>query len=474
MRQTSKALFALLSVLLCVCSYAGAQSNTAFVFTHVNVIPMNNNIVLTDRNVLIKNGTITAIGSASSVAIPRGATVIDAQGKFLIPALSDMHVHLEGDAWNVTFSGASKFSPDEINFADILFVYVANGITTIEVMSALPEHIVLRDKISRNEIVGPRLILSRMIDAAEKAWPPPICTWVRTPEEARAAVIEMHKQGYDRVKVYSFLSKDSYDAIIDEANKLNMPVDGHIPYSTSVEYVLSSGQNMIAHTEEIMKFANNYSPQEVERLASLTAKSSTWITSTLIVSRNFNAMFDNPEAELSKPSIEYLHPMGRGIWTFLYTNRYSRIPDPERRKLADGFNHFQKPFTYAFFTKGGKLLIGTDPLMPPTLPGVALHEELQQLVGAGLSPFDALKVSTTNTYDFLHERNTAGTIEPGKKANLVLLDKNPLENISNTRTILGVMTQNRWIPKEEIDKRLQEIKSSYSRLQAEKDVAKRD
>jgi hypothetical protein len=280
----------------------------------------------------------------------------------------------------------------------------------------------------------------------------------------------MHKQGYDRVKVYSFLTKDSYDAIIDEARKLHMPVDGHVPYSTSVEYVLSSGQNMIAHTEEILKFAKNNSAQEVERLASLTANSNIWITSTLIVSRNFNAMFDKPDAELSKPGIEYLHPMGRGIWNFLYKNRYSRIPDPERRKLADGFNFFQKPFTYAFFNKGGKLLIGTDPLMPPTLPGVSLHEELQQLVGTGLSPYDALKVSTTNTYDFLRERNNAGTVEPGKRANLVLLDKNPLEEISNTRTILGVMTQNRWLPKQEIEKRLKEISDSYSQLQSRKQI----
>ncbi len=468
MRQSSKVLFALLFVLVWLSSLSGAQSQTTFVFTQVNVIPMNKNTVLHDRDVVVKAGIVTEIVSHASVKMPKDAHVIDAKGKFLIPALTDMHVHLEGAAWNIMFPAAGKFSPEEINFADIMFIYVANGITTVDVMSALPEHILLRDKINKNEIVGPRLILSRMIDAADKAWPPPICTWVRTPEEARAAVIEMHQQGYDRVKVYSFLSRDSYDAIVDEARKVHMPVDGHVPYSTSVEYVLSSGQDMIAHTEEIMKFANNYSPQEVERLASLTADSKTWITSTLIVSRNFNAMFDNPDAELSKPGIEYMHPMGRGIWNYLYKNRYSRIPDPDRRKLADGFNFFQKPFTYAFFNKGGKLLIGTDPLMPPTLPGVSLHEELQQLVGAGLSPFDALKVSTTNTYDFLHERDTAGTIEPGKKANLVLLDKNPLENISNTRTILGVMTQNRWISKQEIDKRLKEIADSYSRLLSSK------
>jgi imidazolonepropionase-like amidohydrolase len=308
-----------------------------------------------------------------------------------------------------------------------------------------------------------------MIDAAGKGWPPPICTGIHNPQEAQIAVREMHEQGYDRVKVYSFLDKDSYDAIIATAKQVRMPVDGHVPYATSVEYVLSSGQDMIAHTEEILKFAKTKTPEEAERYASLLAKSDTWIAATLMVNRNINEMLAKPESDaLSKPGVEYLHPMGVGIWNYLYHNRYKRIPDTNRRELAEGYQSFQRPLTYALFKKGAKLLTGTDPLMPPTLPGVSMHEELEELVSVGLTPYDALKVSTTNTFEFLNERDTAGSIEPGKKANLVLLDKNPLESISNTRTILGVMTQNRWIPKEEIDRRLKEIANSYLRLKSKK------
>jgi imidazolonepropionase-like amidohydrolase len=460
-----------LRIALCVIlMYSGlaAQNKKTFAFIHVNVVPMNKEIVLNDYTVTVEDGRVKNMGPSSSTRIPKEAIVIEANGKFMIPALSDMHVHLEGDAWNIMFPQESKFTAEEINFEDILFLYTAKGITTIEVMSALPEHILLREKIKRNEIIGPRLILSRMIDGAGKAWPPPICTWINNAGEAEKAVEEIHAQGYDRIKVYSFLEKESYDTIIATAKRLGMPVEGHVPLSTSVEYVLQSGQNMIAHPEEIMKFAKNYTPDQVNYYSSLVAQSNTWVTSTLIIHRNLNALLKDSASEFSKPGTEYLHPMGLGIWKYIYQNLYKPIPDARRVALVNGFNQFQKPFVYEFYKKGGKLIIGTDPLMPSTLPGIALHEELEQLVGTGLRPYEALRVSTTNTFEFLGERDVAGTIEQGKIANVILLDENPLDNISNTRKIFGVMTQDRWIPKIEIDKRLEKIRNSYAELRMKK------
>lgn len=449
-------------------SFKEGQSKNIFVFTHVNVIPMDKEHVLQDYSVIIQDGKIIKLGPSSSVKIPKNATIIDANNKFMIPALSDMHVHLEGDAWNIMYPPDSKFSKEELDFNDILFLYIANGITTIDVMSAFPEHIELRDKINKNEMLGPRLILSRMIDGAGKAWPPPICTWINNADEAKKAVIDAHKQGYDRMKVYSFLDKESYDAIITTAKSLNMPVDGHIPLSTSVEYILSSGQNMIAHTEEVMKFAKDHSPEQVSYFATLIAESNTWVTSTLILSRNLIALLKNDKQEFSKPGTQYLHPMGLGIWSYIYENLYKPIPETHRLGISNGYESFQIPFTYEFYKKGGKLLAGTDALIPSTLPGFSLHKELEELVSVGLSPFEALKVSTTNAHEFLGELDKAGTIKSGKNANLVLLDENPLENISNTRKIFGVMTQNQWISKKEIDNRLNEIIDSYTKLRNKK------
>ncbi|MGB2867095.1 MAG: amidohydrolase family protein [Bacteroidota bacterium] len=450
------------------CAHAGAQDHNEFVFKHVNVLPMSKEAVLADYSVIVREGKVQQMGPSSSVAIPQGAVEIDAKGKFMIPALSDMHVHLEGDAWNIMFPVASKFTSEEISFEDILFLYVAHGITTIEVMSAFPEHIALREKIRNNEMIGPRMILSRMIDGAGKAWPPPISTWVNNADEAAKAVSAMHDQGYDRVKVYSFLDKASYDTILATAKRLRMPVDGHIPLSTSVEYVLASGQNMIAHPEEVMKFAKSYTPEQVGYFSGLIANSNTWVTSTLIIHRNLIALLKDSAAEFSKPGTEYLHPMGLGVWSYIYTHLYKPIPPAAREKLVDGFNSFQKPLVYEFHKKGGKLLTGTDPLMPSTLPAISLHLELEELVNTGLTPYEALRVSTTNTHEFLGELDRAGTIESGKDANLVLLDKNPLENISNTRKIAGVMTQGRWISKEQIESRLGQIRTSYAVLRLKK------
>jgi len=451
-----------------LCSCSQAQSHSTVVFTHVNVVPMDREVVLADRNVTVEDGTIKGIGLSSSATIPKGAIVIDGRGKFMIPALSDMHVHLEGDAWNIMFAPQSKFTSEDINFNDILFLYIAHGITTIDVLFAFPEHLQLREKIKNNTMLGPRLILSRMIDGAGKAWPPPLGIWINNAEEARKAIIEIQKQGYDRVKVYSFLDRESYDAIMSTAKDLGIPVDGHVPFATSVEHVLSSDQKMIAHIEEIMKFAKSYDSGQIGYYADLIAKSNTWVTSSLILNRNLNALLNDSASEFSKSGIEYLHPMGFGIWTYVYGNIYKPIPEKDRLALIDAYNLFQKPFAYEFHKRGGKLLTGTDALVPSTLPGFSLHEELEELVGAGLSPFEALRISTTNTYAFLGELDKAGTIEPGKIANLVLLDENPLDNISNTRNIFGIMTQQRWISRIEIDGRLKEIADSYAKLRNEK------
>jgi imidazolonepropionase-like amidohydrolase len=458
----------MLLILILSFSVSEAQHTRALAFTHVNVIPMNKEVVLKDYTVIVKQGKIEKLGKSGLTKIPAGARIINAKGKFMIPSLSDMHVHLEGDAWNMMFPPAGKFTMEEINFEDILFLYLANGISIIDILSALPEHIPLREKINNNEIPGPRLILSRMLDGAGKAWPPPICTWINNADEAKTAVKEIQKNGYDRIKVYSFLDKPSYDTIIAEAKRLKIPVDGHVPYSTSVEHVASSGQSMIAHMEEIMKFAKSYNAEQVSYFSSQLANSGIWVTSALILNRNLNALLKDPATQLSKPGTEYLHPMAQGIWKFVYEHNYKPMPEATRADLLNGYDSFLKPFVREFSKKGGKILIGTDALVPCTIPGISLHEELEEFVDAGLSPFAALKIATTNTYEFLGESEKAGTIEVGKFANLLLLDKNPLENISNTKSINGIFIQDKWISKKEIDTRLKEISVRYARMKEDK------
>ncbi len=431
---------------------------------NVNVIPMNQEGILMNYSIIIRNGIISEISSSITIEIPENAQVIDAKGKYIIPGLSDMHVHLEGQAWNIIYPPEKTFSTNEINYSDILFIYLANGVTLINVMSAFPEHIAIRDSVKKGRLLGPRILLSRMIDGADKAWPPPISTWVNNPQEAKLSVIDAHKMGYDRIKVYSFLSKESYETIIATAEKLGMPVDGHIPASSSVEQVAESGQSMIAHSEELLNFTKDYSPEQIDYYSSLLSEHNIWLTATLTTSNNIAQLFEKGEVQLSKPGTEFLHPQMKGVWGYLFENLYKPMANERKVAVKNGYEQFQKPFVHDFYRKGGKLLAGTDALVPTILPGFSIHDELLELVNTGLTPFEALRVSTTDSHRFLGDLKFVGTIEKGKVANLVLLNSNPLIDISNTRSIHGVYIQETFITAEEINKRLFEINKSYEKL----------
>ena len=434
------------------------MSSKPFAFVHVNIIPMDEECVFGDQTVIVQEGRIQQIGDASSTEIPTGAKRIEPTGQYLIPALADMHVHLEGRAWNIMFPPESQFSNDDLDFKKILFPYLANGIATAQVMSALPEHIPLRDRINRGEAAGPRLILNRMIDGPGQTWPHPINTWVETPSEARQAVIDFKEEGYDGVKVYSFLSRECYDAVLTTAKENGLPVSGHIPDALSVEEILAAGQNLIAHAEEVMKRAQgNYDPQRIDYFAGIIACSDTWITPTLTTSRKILAIFDDLQGELSRPEFRTLHPMALGIWSYLTENIYLKIPPEHQRAIREGFESFQLPFTKALQDKGVKLMTGTDALIPTNIPGYSIHDELGELVGIGLTPYEALKASTTHPMEYLGELDDAGTIDIGKRADLVLLEANPLEDISSTRLIDGVMIRGRWYTRSDLDLMLEEV-----------------
>jgi hypothetical protein len=364
---------------------------------------------------------------------------------------------VEGDAWNIMFPPERKFSEQDLDFEQILFPYLANGITTVQVMSALPEHIALRDRINKGDILGPSLYLYRMIDGPGPTWPPPINTQVATPEEAHQIVMASKDAGYDGMKVYTFLNRECYDAILTTAKDIGMPVIGHVPNAISVEHTIASGQKLIAHTEEVMRQAHgDYSTERIEYFAEIITQNGIWITPTLTTSHKILGLFDNLERALSNPDMRYLHPMARGIWSFLIENIYLPIPAEHRQFIRRGFEEFQRPFTKALHEHGARLMTGTDVLMPTNIAGFSIHDELRELVDVGLTAYEALKTATTHPMEYLGASDDAGTINIGKRADLVLLNANPLEDISNTRKINGVLCQEEWLSQENIKRKLGE------------------
>ena len=446
---------------VCACASpaaGGERRSNAVAFVHAAVVPMDRERVLADQTVVVVDGKIAAVGPASRVAVPRDAILIDARGRYLLPALSDMHVHVEGESWNALLSPEAKAASKDTPFEDFLFPYVANGVTTVQVLSGTHELLPVRGRIAEGEMLAPRLVLARMIDGPGKAWPPPLADWVATAGEARDATLKAKADGYDKMKVYSFLNKESYDAVVATAKEQRMDVIGHIPYALSVEYVVDAGQKMIAHTEEVAKHAHgDYSAERVSYFAGRIADGGVWLTPTLVTTRRILDEFSDPDGLFSSPEAAYAaHPMQRDVWSFI-SNMYKGIPPADRAKLRDDFEKFQRPFTKVFHDKGGQLMTGTDSLMPRLVAGFSVHQELQEFVAVGMTPYQALRTSTTVPYEYLGESREAGTIEVGKRTDLLLVDANPLEDISAASRLAGVMMRGRWIGREEIDRRMREI-----------------
>jgi imidazolonepropionase-like amidohydrolase len=458
MSRHSRLLLSIILLTGCVSAPVATHDGPAdlVAFVNASVIPMDSERVLRNQTVLVHGGRITALGPARSIDVPHNALRVDASGRFLIPAFCDMHVHLEAEGFNQIVPTEAQLAAKDIPFESLLFPYLANGVTTVQVLSATHEHITLRDRVGAGEVLAPRLILARMVDGPEKAWPPPLSTWVSNAEQAQTAVRDAKHAGYDKIKAYSFLTKESYDAIIATAREQHMDVIGHVPNALTVEYVIDAGQKMIAHTEEIAKHTHgNYSHERIDYYAGRIANGGVWMTPTLVTTRSILELFDDPNGLRGRPEAVYMsHPMQSGIWTFITDRLYRPIPAESRAKLRDDFEKFQRPLTKAIHDKGGKLMTGTDSLFPGLVHGFALHRELHELVDVGLTPFEALRTTTTLPFEYLGESDKAGTIGVGMQGDLVLVDENPLEDISAASKISGVLVRGKWIDRTTIDAKM--------------------
>lgn len=463
----SKRLTALLCALNAAACFAApacppatqSSASDTLLLVHASVVPMDRERVLADQSVLIRGGRIAAIGPAGTIDLPAGAACLDAGGKFLMPALADMHVHLLGHSWKAMLSPKTQAAAGEVPYDDFLLPYIANGVTLVQVMSGTPEDLQVRERIGRGEILGPRLVLGRMVDAPKKAWPPPLNSWVANGAEARAAIEAAKQAGYDKIKVYSFLDKESYDAVTQTAGELKMDVIGHIPVALSVEYVLNAKQKLVAHAEEVMKHAHgDYSAAKIDYYARLMADRGVWMSPTLVTTRSMLELFDDSQRAMGVPEAAYFrHPIERDVWSFLANNLYLPIPQSGKDAIRAGFHQFQKPFTKAFFDRGGRILIGTDSPWPGLVPGFALHRELGELTAIGLTPYQALRAATVDAYDYLGESAGAGTIEVGKRSDLILVEHNPLQDVKAAGQIRGVLLRGRWLGKDELDAKMKAL-----------------
>lgn len=441
--------------------------------THVTVIDMTGAQPAPDQTVLVDKEKIIALGSSDSISIPNGAKVIEARGKFLIPGLSDMHVHLTGAGEP---NGSREF---------FLPLLLANGITSVRDMGGYLDSLVpLRKEIDGGKRIGPRIVLAGpYLDGDPPAFQPAIV--VKDRAQADEAVQSLKQRGVDFIKVQSNLSRDAYFGIADTAKKQNIPFVGHVPDRVTAWEAAASGQRSIEHlTGELRacstkepdlmrkqfldssrtgQFAwqrellDSYSDQKARELISKFCERKVGQTPTLILLRNV-AFATTDLNLLSDPRAKFVPRKLLETWREVYsmqTNVLTAEQTTVRKALLEKSLHL-----VGLMQKGGvKILAGTDSAAPYVFPGSSLHEELALLVEAGLTPMEALQTATRNPAEFLGRLDSQGTIAVGKDADLVLLDANPLDDIRDTRKIRAVILRGKLLDRNALDHLLADVES---------------
>jgi imidazolonepropionase-like amidohydrolase len=371
--------------------------------------------------------------------------------------------------------------PDSIAPAE-LGIMLANGITTARLMIGTREHLKLRAAIASSSLLGPQLWVSSP-QFAGRAFPNGIK--VSTPDEARIAVRQVADSGYDAVKLTLFITRPVYDAVIDEAAKRNIRVVGHVDTQVGIARALQTGQQLehldsyfeavladhspikTSLTQQFVFQLKNWASldymddRKIDSIAGATARAGAWITPTLNIFNHAFAAYETDQEIRSRPDWEMFPPQWREQYLG-YRARYwhdtSRVERTEarRRRYVEVRNRLVKVIQ----DSGGRIMAGSDTPEWFHLYGFALHRELQALVEAGLTPYQALAAATRNPAGFLGQLREWGTVETGKRADLVLLSANPLEDIRRTNQIEAVVVGGRWLGPDDLKRLIAEGKAA--------------
>lgn len=404
-------------------------------FTGVNVVPMDRERVVENQTVVVRDGRIVELGAAGTVTVPAGATRIDGRGKFLMPGLAEMHGHLPGERSREA--------------EDILFLYVANGVTTVRGMQGAPEQLAMRDAIAGGELWGPLLYVSSPAISGNR---------VSSAMDAARLVRDYKAAGYDHLKVHEGLSKEVYDAIAATANNVDISFAGHVTDAVSAFYAMEAGQASIDHLDNMYDAVDGDASRIPELVRTAVATNTGVVPTEVLWETAFLTPGDPQELRVERPEIRYMSPDVVDRWSGALERRRAQggSIDEGRRQVA-----FRRSLIDALYDGGALLLLGTDSPQIFSVPGFSIRREMQAMVESGLMPYEVLVAGTRNVARYFEIEDEAGTVAVGKRADLILLDANPLADVRNVGAIAGVMVNGRWLAKDEIDRRLAQIAAQY-------------
>lgn len=430
---------ATIAALVCLLAATGALAQTGtVVFENVNVVPMDRERILENQTVVVTDGRITTV-SASAVPVPDGATRVDGSGRYLIPGLAEMHGHIPA----ISASNGQYVE-------DVLFLYVAAGATTVRGMQGNATQIGLRSRVDSGELVGPRMVLSSA----------PLSGDIGS-DAAEAAVRQAREQGFDLIKVHEGLSPAAYDAIARTTAELSMQWGGHISDNVGLQRALERRQTTIDHLDNyviaMMRDPTagvtpaNIDDSRIPALARATRDAGVAVVPTMALWEVILGVHD-PATMMERTELRLMPAQMVAGWQRNVMARRQQI-DPDQAALEA---RLRLRMLGALDDAGVTILMGTDAPQLFSVPGFSLHRELPVMARAGISPWDILRSGTTAVADHFGWEDS-GKVEPGMRADLILLDANPLSDIANVSRIAGVMVNGRWLSGDEIRRRLDRI-----------------
>ncbi len=448
------------AILLANCGGVPDASPGTLAFTNVSVLPMDRETVLENHTVVVVDGVITEVGPSSDIVVGNGATVIDGTGQYLTPGLAEMHAHVPPGA-----------DPPRDAVEDILFLYVANGVTTIRGMLGSDYQIPLAEDLASGEEFGPNFYVAA-----------PSINGNSAPDAATAErLVRTHKErGYDLQKIHPGVALETWDHMVEVAQEVGLTFGGHVPADVGLVHAIETGMSTVDHLDGYVQaiasndvvsqvnagqtslggLVNGVDEDKLEQIVQLSLEHDVYVVPTMYLWENLYGA-PNVDAVLSQPEMQYVSQGQRDRWR----QQASGGPRGTPAEI-ESFFALRKRILKDLSDAGVGILMGTDSPQMFNVPGFALHRELKVVVESGMSNYEILRSGTASVGQYVADHlgldGNFGTVVVGQRADLVLLGSNPLDDLENLPDRVGVMVRGRWISREEIDEGLAALAEKHA------------
>lgn len=442
MKHFLPALFIFFALTIC----ANAQKTA---FTNVAVLPMTGEELLENQTVVVEGDRIITVASAGNISIDEETEIIDGSGKYLIPGLAEMHGHVPPT--DPPDNAPSYYTDEYVEHT--LFLYVAAGVTTVRGMLGWPNQLQLKEKVNSGEMIGPNLYLAGPSFSGNS---------ISSPQEAIEKVKQQKQEGWDLLKIHPGLTRAEYDAMAETATEVGIRFGGHVPEDVGIEHAIEMGQETMDHIDGYYRWLQQFEESEWEsRMKDIVAETKAagvWIVPTQALWETIIGAADY-EAMKQYEELKYIPPAVRENYNNFVTNNIDNNSDQEREEALKQAE-WRRKLLQEMNEQGVHILMGTDAPQLFSVPGFSIHRELPHMEAAGMTPYEIIESGTVNVGAYFSNEDDFGTIAEGERADLLLLNNNPLEGIANLQNHAGVMVQGKWYSREMIGQRLQEIEAA--------------